>query len=227
MCFAIGGTEVVDMRRRSSLKVLVVSLLVAACAPTHRAGVEGVSTVQRIDERSYQLGVIGAFAEVVSLGVKKLALSSAMDPREMDAVIEEAQRIAEKNGVEIYREDDFLVTDLFPETVTEGKHVLLIYRGSTKDEYLALKAEKRALEERGAYTGEARKEIARKMGRLLSYPESRIEEMLQKREPAYPPSAALTVTMAAALACRSRRASLRAAATSGSSNTAQPAPNVA
>jgi hypothetical protein len=43
---------------------------------------------------------------------------------------------------------------------------------------MALKEEKAALVAEGEYEGEARLEIARKMGRLLSYPEERIESML-------------------------------------------------
>ena len=136
---------------------------------------------QEIDERSYQLGVIGAFAEVVGLGVKKLALSSAMSPEQMDALIGEAEKIIERNGALSYRETDFLVTDLFPSEVTEGKHVILIYRDPVKDEYMALKARKRRLIERGRYEGEPRKAIAREMGRLLSYPEERIEKTLEPK----------------------------------------------
>lgn len=133
-----------------------------------------------IDQRSYRLGGIGAFSEMVGVGLKKLALSSPMTPEEMDALMEDAERIARDNGVKIYRETDFLVTDLFSEALTEAKHVLLIYLDPVKDEYMALKAEKRGLIEQGRYEGEARLDIARRMGRLLSYPEERIETMLQK-----------------------------------------------
>jgi hypothetical protein len=72
------------------------------------------------------------------------------------------------------------VTDLFPEEVTRGKHVMLIYLDPVKDEYMALKAEKQALIADGKYEGEARAEIARKMGRLLSYPEQHIERLLAR-----------------------------------------------
>jgi hypothetical protein len=142
-----------------------------------------VSLAQKpdIDERSYQLGVIGAFAEVVGARVKKLALSSPMTPGEMDALIREAEKIVARNGALSWREEDFLVTDLFPADVTEGKHVLLIYLDPVKDEYLALKAKKARLVAEGRYEGEARLEIAREMGRLLSYPESRIDELLRAR----------------------------------------------
>jgi hypothetical protein len=162
------------------IHVFISLLFICACTGEPPAREEAELKPQ-IDERSYQLGVIGAFSEVVAAGVKKLALSSPMTPEEMDALMEDTERIAGDNGANIYREEDFLVTDLFPESITEGKHVLVIYLDPVKEEYLALKAEKEALVEKGAYEGEARREIARKMGRLLSYPEERIEQMLSSR----------------------------------------------
>lgn len=160
----------------------VFVLLISACA-TQIPLQEETASSPPIDQRSYRLGGIGTFAEMVSVGVKELALSAPMTPEEMDNLIEDAERIAQDNGVMIYRESDFLVTDLFPESVTKGNHVLLIYLDPVKDKYMALKAEKQRLIERGEYVGEARLEIARKVGRLLSYPEERIEEMLSRNLP--------------------------------------------
>lgn len=131
-----------------------------------------------IDQRSYNLGIIGAFGEVVNAGVKKLALSEALTPEEMDALIKDAQIIAERNHVLLYRESDLLVTDLFPASYTKGKHVLLIYKGSAKDEYLTLKQEVWKLEESGTYSDSARKVISIKFGRLLSYPDVYIDELM-------------------------------------------------
>ena len=113
---------------------LLTSLVVGAC--TYNTAVTNTpgNTNPSIDQRSYKLGNIGAFGEMVNVGIKKLALSAALSPEEMDALIEEAARVAKRNNVEIHREKEFLVTDLFPESVTNGKHVLLIYKGSTKEE---------------------------------------------------------------------------------------------
>lgn len=133
---------------------------------------------KEIDRRSYNLGVIAAFSEIVAVGVKKLALSSPLPPEEMAQLLPEAERIAHENGVSLYLEKDFLTTDLFPEEITEGMHVLLIYLDPVKREYLALKAEKQRLIESEKYHGQVRQDIARKMGRLLSYPEHRITKML-------------------------------------------------
>jgi len=133
---------------------------------------------ESIDERSYRLGSIGAFAEMVDAGVKELALSAAVDPSEMDALEEEATRIAKEHNVEVFRETDFLVTDLFPENLTVGKHVLLIFRGETWQTYMDLKAEKARLETLGQYEGEARAQIARQFGALLSYSDEKIAALL-------------------------------------------------
>ncbi len=135
-----------------------------------------------IDERSYNLGILGGFSEVVRLGVKTLALSEVMSPGEMDAMMDDAAVIARRNDVLMWRETDFLVTDLYPANVADGKHVLLIYTGDTLDRYLQIKADKAALVSAGNYEGEAREEIARRFGRLLSYPEPVIDDLLAREK---------------------------------------------
>lgn len=135
-----------------------------------------------IDQRSYRLGSIGAFAEMVDAGVKKLALSAPMSPAEMDDLEEDARRIAAEHGVELYRETDFLVTDLFPAELTEGMEVLVICGAQTLQEYLDLKAAKEQMVSSGGYEGEARLEIARRFGALLSYSDEKIATLLVARE---------------------------------------------
>ena len=163
------------------LKMIPVLLLALSACVAEPPVQDATQPKDAIDERSYRLGGIGAFSEMVSVGLKSLALSAPMTPAEMDALIEDAERIARENGVKIYRETDFLVTDLFPEDLTDGKHVFLIYVDPVKADYMALKAEKNDLIEQGRYEGEARLDVARQMGRLLSYPEARIDEMLERR----------------------------------------------
>jgi hypothetical protein len=57
----------------------------------------------------------------------------------------------------------------------------LLYRQPTLDKYVALKQRKADLIEAGEYSGKAREDIARGFGRLLSYPESVIDEKLTSR----------------------------------------------
>ena len=156
----------------------VILLALSALTST----VHGQDAKPTIDKRSYNLGIMGGFAEVVRLGVKKLALSEVMTPEEMDGVMEDAEIIARRNEVLIWRETDFLVTDLYPEDVAEGKHVLLIYTGETLDEYLALKADKAALVANNGYEGQAREDIARRFGNLLSYPDQVIDDLLASQK---------------------------------------------
>jgi hypothetical protein len=134
-----------------------------------------------VDARSYNLGIIGGFAEVVRMGVKTLALSEVLLPSDMDDLWPDALVVAERNGVMLYREDDFLVTDLFPADVAEGKHVLLIYTGDTLERYRAIKSDKARLVAQGKYAGEARRDIARRFGRLLSYPQATIERLIDEQ----------------------------------------------
>lgn len=155
----------------AAIAILIAAPLVAQDAVTRPT----------IDRRSYNLGVMGGFAEVVRLGVKQLALSEVMTPEEMDGVMDDAMAIAERNQVRIWRETDFLVTDLFPADVAAGKQVLLIYTGDTLDQYLALKADKAKLVSAGDYEGAAREDIARRFGKLLSYPEPVIDDLLEEQ----------------------------------------------
>ncbi len=135
---------------------------------------------KQIDQRSYTLGGLATFAEMVRVGVKTLALSAAVTPEEMDDLVGDAKRIAQEEGILLYRETDLIVTDLFPADVAKGKHVLLIYKGTTLDQYLTLKKTKSELLKSGSYEGEARKNIARGFGKLLSYPDAIIEEKIDK-----------------------------------------------
>jgi len=156
------------------LAVLLIVLSVAV-------SLQAAENSPDIDQRSYNLGIMGGFAEVVRLGVKKLALSEVMTPEKMDDVMVDAQIIAERNEVLIWRETDFLVTDLYPADVALGKHVLLIYTGDTLEQYQRLKSDKEQLVADGEYRGQARENIARRFGRLLSYPEPVIDDLLERQ----------------------------------------------
>lgn len=158
----------------SSVSILLaVALLIAATALARAADSD-------IDTRSYQLGSISSWSEAINVGIKELALGSPATPAETDALIGEAEKIAGRFGISVYREPELLVTDLFPASITEGKHVLLLYRQPTLDKYLALKQRKAALVEAGEYSGSAREGIARDFGRLLTYPDSVIDEKLAR-----------------------------------------------
>ena len=134
---------------------------------------------RNVDLPSFQLGKMFVFSEIVGAGVKELALSPPLIPEDMEEIMEGASEIADEFNVHLFLEKDILITDLFDEKFTRGKYVLLIYKDpAVKDAYLTLKAEKQKLVDAGQYERQARKEIAREMGRLLSYQEDFIERIL-------------------------------------------------
>ena len=143
------------MRRRADLggSRALQGCPAAAARPDRSRLSNGADSQRRrpIDRRSFNLGIIAAFAEIVGAGVKTLALSDVLPPQEADALEAEAGRIAHENGIRIHREPDLLVTDLFPADVAAGKHVFLIYKGTTLDDYRRLKEEKARLEREGRY----------------------------------------------------------------------------
>ena len=151
------------------LPTLIISFLFLNCQS---------DTTNKNSQQNYELGIVDGFSEVVAAGVKQLALSSPLSPKEMDDFIADAEKVAAKHGVSIYREPDLIVTDLFPADVAKGKEVLLLYTGHTEDAYLQLKADKAQLEKAGTYDKKARQDIARRFGRLLSYSPKKINQLL-------------------------------------------------
>lgn len=139
-----------------------------------------LSSAQDSERRAFRLGSLQTWSESVSVGIKELALGSPLTTEETDAMLEEATAIADRYGVSLFRETDLLVSDLFPADIAKGKEVLLIFRLPTLDKYLAIKDRKARLVESGKYEGVARENIARDFGRLLSYPETVIDEKLRK-----------------------------------------------
>jgi len=133
-----------------------------------------------LDPYSYELGVIGGFSELINSGVKQLALSAPLVPEEMDRFMVDAEKIASKYNISIYRESDLIVTDLFSDDVALGKDVLLLYKGSTLEQYFSLKADKEDCVKDGNYDEKSRREIARRFGRLLSYSPREINRLLSQ-----------------------------------------------
>jgi hypothetical protein len=137
--------------------------------------------LDKLDRRSYNLGMIYAFAEVVGSGVKRLGLSPPLTEEEYESVIDDTRLIADEYGVTLHTDRDFLETLLFNPEYTRGRIVIhLADSGETLDEYLHLKERKRRLEEADELTRAKEEEIARGLGALLSYSEEAIERLLEK-----------------------------------------------
>lgn len=153
---------------RSSFFFLgAVFLLLNACTDTEQQS-----------QMDYRLGAFAAFSEAVAAGAKEIALSEPLSTEEMDAFLIGAESIANGYNVSIYRETDFIQTDLFPDAMVVDKEVLMIYQGQGLAKYQTLKADRAALVDTGEYEGENRVKIARRFGRLLGYSPRGINRLL-------------------------------------------------
>ncbi|PRY89982.1 glyoxalase/bleomycin resistance protein/dioxygenase superfamily protein [Mongoliibacter ruber] len=123
------------------------------------------------EDTSIQLGKIEAFAEMVSADLKHLALSEPMPSKDVDKLWSEAQLIAEKYGVQVYREVELIKTSLFPSDISYGKEVLIFHKENGLRSYLDLKENFKNYDEEDA---------ARRFGRLLGYPVHYINSLLAK-----------------------------------------------
>jgi hypothetical protein len=135
-----------------------------------------------IDRRSFQLGVLFAFAEMVAADLKKMALSLPFLPKDYEPLVKDAKRIAKEEGVKLRLEKRLLTTDLFPEEITKGKWVFIIYKyPEVLERYLSLKSKKKQLIREKTYKGKKRETIAVGLGELLSYKKDVIKKKLQRR----------------------------------------------
>ena len=130
------------------------------------------------DQLSFFAGVTAAFAEVVAAGVKPLALSHPYTPAERAQLWTATVAIAATHGVKCWLETDFLVTPLFPASVTAGREV--IFLAADEAVWAQYQALKRRQKEIGG-TGRSPQldlELAREFGRLLGYAPAKIEALL-------------------------------------------------
>ncbi len=114
-----------------------------------------------LDQRSYQLGMIYAFAEIVGSGCKRLALSPTLTVEQFDAIWDDVRLIAEEYGLTLDVDDDFLVTRLFNPKFTRGKRVIhMVAEQETIDEYRRLKELKKRSLVGGSLPEEVELELA-------------------------------------------------------------------
>lgn len=135
-----------------------------------------------LDPYSYELGVMDCFCEMVSTGLKSLAMSHPCNTKEeRDSYLDEVRRLCGQYGIQYYAEDEAFITDLFPEELNRGKYNYLFFRGNdVLERYMELKERQKKLILENAYTGMERYETAAEFGRLLSYPEDGIQRLIRK-----------------------------------------------
>ncbi len=135
---------------------------------------------------SFHAGATFAAAEVVSLGCKKLALSSPYTDEDLTVLLEPTRIAAEEYGLVIYVEKDLLVTRLYDPILSKDKSVILIAQDQRViDEYLDLKK----LREKAIAEGrleEVQDKLAWEFGRLLSYSDEAIRRLLPREGAGHP-----------------------------------------
>jgi hypothetical protein len=129
---------------------------------------------------SFQLGMINCFAEMVAVGVKRLAISPPLLPEDYEGIREASEAIVEGSGIRSWLETSLLVTHLQSPDFTRGKWSVLYFKDpEVLDTYLSLKDRKERLEAAGGYDEAAARDVSREFMRLLSYPDEVIEEKLK------------------------------------------------
>ncbi len=133
----------------------------------------------KIHRLSFQLGMINCFAEMVAVGVKRLAISPPLLPEDYEQIREASEAIVEGSGIRSWLETSLLVTHLQSPEFTRGKWSVLYFKDpGVLEAYLALKERKAGLEAAGRYDEAAAREVSRELMQLLSYPENVIEKKL-------------------------------------------------
>ena len=134
--------------------------------------------IPHFDRASYHAGITAAFAEIVAMGCKQLALSPAYTPDELVTMLPVTQQIVAHHRLVMLVEPDLLITPLFPADIAVGLTVILIAHGhEALDAYGALKA----MHSRAAATGKlanVEQELAWRFGRLLNYDTVAIQQLL-------------------------------------------------
>ena len=142
-------------------------------------------SAEGLDPESYRIGrfagSVYAWSEAARSGAKEMSLGSPFPPGDHDLLRPYVERATEANDVRFHLEKSLMTTDLFADVDMGGNWVFIIYKEERVLEgYLALKAEKERLEEEGEYVGEARKRIARSLGRFMGYRDEYIDERMRR-----------------------------------------------
>lgn len=121
-------------------------------------------------KQALHIGQMKAFAEMVAADVKPLALSEPLTKTEVDALWDQAKEIAKERGVQVFRENNLIQTQLFPADIGKGMEVLIFHKPEALEAYKTLKA--------SIKKGQNGESAARTFGRLLGYPPHYINALL-------------------------------------------------
>lgn len=134
------------------------------------------------DNRSYQMGIMDCFNEMVHAGVKRIAMSHPFKTEEeRNSYFAFCDKICLQYHTFWYPENEPFITDLFPEELSKDTCLIIFYRTfEDLKAYLDLKKRKETLISTGAYEDGERYRIAWEFGKLLSYTEEAIERKIME-----------------------------------------------
>ncbi|MEL7220570.1 MAG: VOC family protein, partial [Bacteroidota bacterium] len=123
------------------------------------------------------LAAFDVYCEMVANDAKPLGLHYPMTTEEVDHWWDDFQEVAAKHQVSLFRENDFSTSLLFPAELTQGKTVVLIYKGHRLSQYQQWKSDVNAKE---GHSRNEEEKLARRFGRLLGYSPQGINQLLSK-----------------------------------------------
>ena len=133
----------------------------------------------KLDKQTFDLGMIYAFTECVASGVKKIGLSPPQTEKELESIIEDVKLITGEYSVTYFVDHDFLETLLFNPEYTRGKIVIHLAENlKAVQDYKALREEKNKHVKNGTLTKKVEETIAWRLGKLLSYSDEAIKNLL-------------------------------------------------
>ena len=139
--------------------------------------------MQKIDNYSYQCGIMDCFSEMVKAELKKMALAHPTKTKEeREVYLPFAKHICEQYDIKYYLDDDPLVSDLFPAHMNKDTYNIIFYKYD-KDiqEYILLKQLKKEAITNNSYEA-IRYEIAYRFGKLLSYSDTTINTYISNND---------------------------------------------
>ena len=138
---------------------------------------------KNLQEFSYLLGLfygkVGTFCEVITKGAKNLAFSEPFYLDDEKLLAPYVEKTTKEYGVKYFFEDSLMLTRLFASVDMDGKGVYILFKEDKYFErYMALKSQEKKLLEENLYSEKEQINLGRELGRLMSYSENVINELL-------------------------------------------------
>ena len=136
-----------------------------------------------IDRLSFEIGMINCFVEMVACGVKKLALSPPLSPKDYEKIEPWSEKIVAGFGIKAWLEKSLIATNLQSDEFIAGKWVILYYKtDDVLESYKELKKKRLKIDKTKNSRQKMLKTLSKEFMLLLSYPEYVIEEKLSGRQ---------------------------------------------